>query len=102
MDKKELLKKCKFYKGEGSPSVGSDHNEKMLAFYERAWVLSDGVVSADCIAEYKNVGLESFSKNDGVPLSLKALLFNRYAHTAWSLASAVEPFKSFYLKYYCS
>ena len=96
---KKMLPLCKYYKGEGVPVSGSDPNYKMLAMYERAWVFGAG--SPDYVAEYKASGLASFCADDGVPLSLKALLFNRYCVGAWSTASAVVPFKSFYKKYYC-
>lgn len=100
-----ILKSCRYYKGESSnPYEGKDRDKAMLWFYEMGWVKNAerGVppASSDAIEEYERCGLRSFNANDGVPLSLKALLFNRYAKTEQSLLEAVEPFKAFYEKYY--
>lgn len=100
-----LLKSCRYYKGESSnPYEGEDRDKAMLWFYEMGWVKNAerglSPISADAVAEYKACGLQSFRSDDGVPLSLKALLFNRYAKTEQSLKDAVESFKKFYEKYY--
>jgi hypothetical protein len=51
--------------------------------------------------EYVAVGLSDFENADGVPITLKSLLFNRYAQgNMSSLADCVEPFKKFYKQYY--
>ena len=47
---------------------------------------------------YIEFGLETFSLDDGVPLSLKAILFNRYMH--WSYGGTVAGFKTFYFEHY--
>ena len=52
------------------------------------------------IEEYRAYGLGDFSKEDSVPLSLKAFLFNRYARWAYSMAQAAEDYKEFYLSEY--
>ena len=52
------------------------------------------------LEEYLFSGLSDFEKFDDIPITLKALLFNRYCKTAQSMLSAVEPFKKFYHKYY--
>lgn len=100
-----LLKSCRYYRGESSnPYEGKDRDRAMLWFYEMCWVknasLGRSPSSSDMLEEYTAVGLRDFCKNDGVPVSLKALLFNRYARTEYSLAVAVEPFKAFYKRYY--
>ena len=105
MNKNELLKSCRYYKGEAeNPFDGVDQNKAMLWFYEMGWVKNAerGIspASSDAIDEYERCGLRSFHSNDGIPLSLKALLFNRYAKTAQSMLDAIEPFKAFYKKYY--
>lgn len=74
------LSYCRYYHGERvNPFVGISQNKTMLWFYD---------------------GLSDFCEGDGIPLSLKALLFNRYSKNAYSLRSAAKPFKIFYLKYY--
>lgn len=102
MDKKDLLKFCRYYKGEDDCPF-KEQNKSMLWFYERAWIfdmLSDSENLSACIDEYIRLGLGLFEQFDDVPLSLKALLFNRCAKTSQSIAGAVEPFKKFYKEYY--
>ncbi len=55
---------------------------------------------AEYIGDFIGLGLGDFSNDDGVPLSLKALLFNRFAKSCYSMQSAVEPFMEFYRQYY--
>lgn len=101
--KNPFLKYCRYFKGESeNPYESKDRNKAMLWFYEMGWAKNAerdmSPVSSDVINEYKRCGLEQFG--DGVPLSLRALLFNRFAKTEQSLMDAVEPFKNFYKKYY--
>lgn len=110
MDEKELIQICRFYKGENeNPFEGKNidnHNAAALWFYERHWVkwiLSNpenrhqlGIY----VDDYNRCGLEDFEKDDGTPLSLKALLFNRFAKGSQSEADAVEDFKEFYKNEY--
>lgn len=105
MNKNELLKFCRFYKGEeDNPFEGIDQNKAMLWFYERSWFSTwlhkNGQRFDEMIADYVECGLAPFESKDGIPVTLKALLFNRYAQTAQSQRQAVEPFKAFFLKYY--
>lgn len=102
MDKKDLLKFCRYYKGEDD-SPFREQNKSMLWFYERAWInemLNNGNSLSIAIEEYIRLGLGLFEQFDDIPLSLKALLFNRYAMTSQSMTEAVEPFKKFYKEYY--
>lgn len=106
MDEKELIQVCRFYKGEDeNPFEGKNTgngNAGILWFYERHWVK---IILGDpnnrhpfgiYVDEYIHCGLEDFEKEDGTPLTLKALLFDRFAKGCWSKASAVEGFKEFY------
>lgn len=102
MEEKELLKFCRYYKGQ-EDSPFEEQNKSMLWFYERVWVfemLNNSDNLSICIDEYIRIGLGPFESFDDTPLSLKALLFNRYAKGSQSLANAVEPFKDFYKKFY--
>ena len=102
MDKKDLVKFCRYYKGEDDCPF-KEQNKSMLWFYERAWIfdmLRDSDNLSTSIDEYIRLGLGQFEQFDDIPLSLKALLFNRYARTCYSMAEAVEPFKKFYKEYY--
>ena len=105
--KSELWKKCRFYRGEPSnPYDGEDPNKAMMWSYEQMWVrdAERGLSPADSgtLDDYKAYGLKSFSPDDGVPVSLKAFLFNRFMH--WQGGNGMEidreAFKNFYLKYY--
>ncbi len=98
----ELLKYCHYYKGEDTnPFDGEADDRNMLWFYEQCFASGKNKDSiAEYIVEYEAIGLGSFSADDGVPIGLKALLFNRYAKTSFSMLSAKNPFKEFYLHYY--
>lgn len=97
MDKKSLLDLCRYYKGE-------EHCPENVApifwEYERAWVgftLAKSPVLNSMTLEYYDYGLSDFSKNDDVPFTLKALLFNRHAQASHPDPSA---FKKWYLEEY--
>lgn len=102
MEKKDLLKLCRYYKGEDDCPF-KEQNKSTLWFYERAWVfdtLNNSNSLSSAIEEYIRLGLGLFEQFDDIPLSLKALIFNRYARTSNSMTEAVEPFKKFYKEYY--
>ena len=90
MKESDLLQYCRYYKGEReNPYEGKDQNKMMLWLYERN------------LDEYTAVGLAEFENADGVPITLKSLLFNRYAQgNMSSMMDCVEPFKKFYKRYY--
>ena len=111
MKESDLLQYCRYYKGERkNPYEGKEQNKAMLWMYERAWIHDTMAVIARGHAnvpesrnldEYVAVGLSDFENADGVPITLKSLLFNRYAQgNMSSLADCVEPFKKFYKQYY--
>lgn len=88
-----------------------DPNYKMLWFYERCWCMemadADSVDAiphslAEYTSDYIRAGLETFCQNDEIPLTLKALLFNRYAKCSGGLSDAIEEFRRFYRIYYQS
>lgn len=101
-----LLAACHYY---GRDFDHSDPNKEMLAFYEEWWVRRKlecpndeerNALFANYIDEYLMAGLREFQMADGVPITLKAVLFNRYAKSDYSLESAAAGFMEFYLKYY--
>lgn len=98
----ELIKYCRYYKGEEqNPYNDVDQDKAMLWMYEKCFVMHGPRYDYSIyLSEYAVVGLTSFAKDDGVPIEYKALLFNRYVKTEYSLMDAAEPFKMFYLKYY--
>ena len=106
-----LIDYCRYYKGEEiNPFEGKDQNKAMFWFYEKYWVNfktqaannneagkhKENLIS-EYLTDYINCGLSNFSFNDNTPVTLKALLFNRYNH--FSMCD-VEGFKAFYLKEY--
>ena len=115
-----LLDYCGFYKGEdenpfqktlkdsrfpGTP-LSNDEAQKadvssMFWYYEECWVKF--TINWECGFSYCNQylrdGLEDFLKDNGTPISLKALLHNRFFH--WSGGyDTVEDFKKWYMETY--
>ena len=103
-DREKLMELCKSYKGEKENPYKGEQNKACLWSYERAWLLEfakpHSRLLMSYLSQYTAVGLTCFSTHDGVPVTLKALLFNRYARTQYSDYEAVESFKRFYNKYY--
>lgn len=100
--KKELLQFCRYYKGE--ENCPKDTNASFWD-YEKYWVSisespkenSDNFnVVSNWIDEYLHAGLGLFCNNDGVPITLKALLLNRYEH--WQ--QTYDGFKDWYMNTY--
>ena len=99
MERRDLIQFCKYYKGEEeSPYQGT---KNALWNWELAWVsfLTDGERGSDfltrCLDEYLSCGLGDFEKSDDTPITLKALLFNRFEQ--WDEGG---DFKEFYMEYY--
>lgn len=106
MSNKDLLRFCRYYRGEPkNPYEGRDQNKSAFWDYERFWVLEASKREpnfSEVLDNYIACGLNNFSFNDGVPMTLKALLFDRYAKTAISMREAAEHFKEFYVREYLS
>ena len=97
MSRKELIELCRYYKGEDTcpKNVPQDFWN-----YEKAWVefsLNDSPILTSVAREYYDYGMFDFNKQDDVPFSLKALLFNRYSQASHPDPSA---FKKWYLDEY--
>ena len=103
-DREKLMELCRYYKGERENPYKEEQNKACLWSYERAWLLEftkpQSRLLMSYLSQYTAVGLTCFSTDDNVPITLKALLFNRYARTQYSNYEAVESFKRFYNKYY--
>jgi hypothetical protein len=96
----ELLSHCLYYKG-----GEIDDNSSKIEFYEQRWVnfsQHDRRYIAEMVQDYIFAGLELFNCDDGVPISLKALLYNRYSHWNGGLGwlEDINGFKKFYLENY--
>lgn len=103
----DLLKYCRYYKGEEEcPEENTKNNNSYLWYYEKMWVenpaFRDESFDPDNINfyEYKNAGLIDFNLNDNVPVTLKALLFNRYGHWSGGYENIPEGFKKWYNEFY--
>lgn len=96
-----FIELCRYFKGEEqNPYDGKDQNKAMFWEYERYWVLESSKREpnfSDMLTEYLNNDLLNFCFSDGVPTTLKSLLFNRYQK--WNM-SGVNGFKDFYLNEY--
>lgn len=98
--KDDLVSHCENYKGE--PEKPNDSDVGHYWHYEKMWVeltlraIEKGepykAFDKD-VMEYVNHGLRDFDNMDNTPVTLKALLFNRYCH--WTCGS-VEEFKQWY------
>lgn len=105
MDKKDCLTFCHYYNGEDVCPF-TENDKRMLWHVERSWVLDTVSICKDDadggseLDEYIGYGLDGFKNMDGMPITLKARLLNRFAKGFYSMANAVAPFKTFYNKYY--
>ena len=99
----QLIRYCRYYHGEPFDEFGKGSSGQMVPLfkeYEFHWCTNlhqDKHLLMSLIAEYIDAGLELFRADDGVPMSLKALLFNRYEH--WAEGSP-ESFKVWYRREY--
>ena len=80
-----LRKQCRFYANEVEAPRFEQPNGALLWDYERRWVEwtveSDSYLN-EVFVNYLRAGLSDFEAADGTPISLKALLYDRYVH--WS------------------
>ena len=87
---------CRYWHGE-------DKCGELLASYEQLWV---NMIDEDpeylnyLINGYIQRGLELFSLDDGVPIGLKALLYNRYEHWSSGYEDTATGFKKWYFSDY--
>lgn len=105
-----LLQFCRYYKGEKeNPYALKGGYIGFFWDYERVWVratinaqeTNSSVLFDDMLEEYIRSGLATFQQTDNTPVTLKALLYNRYGH--WSglpMLENAEPFKKWYLHEY--
>ena len=95
--REELIKQCRYYKGEDeSPWEGVDQDKDALWFYESCWARSGD--DKHMIDEYCYAGLATDSVS--IPLSLQALIFNRFARGYQSSQEAGKDFPAFLAQYY--
>jgi hypothetical protein len=105
MQMNDLIKQCRYYKGEEEcPKSIKEKGMSSMWFYEQIWVEREELRDEREFntLEYIRAGLKVFNADDGTPLTLKSLLFNRCTH--WSGGYGIESdsrnFKDWYLKNY--
>lgn len=101
----QLLRYCRYYKGEKEMPKFDNQDKELFWSYEKVWVESKSGENnhdmlAKMIGEYVAAGLGGFEIYDDTPMTLKAMLFNRYLKGGLSMSEAAEPFKKFYRDYY--
>ncbi len=98
-EKVNLIRQCHYYKGEEENPFPDW--KQLWWYYEECWVKFNMEPNGrkhlkNDLKYYKSVGLGNISPNDGVPMSMKALLFNRWCH--WSYDCDPEEFRKWYLE----
>lgn len=87
------LERC-FYYGKNVPK---DYGANVGHQYEELWVRfhfdSEGFLLNETL-NYIRDGLGDFCANDGVPISMKAILYNRFCHWGW--CETPDTFRSWY------
>lgn len=101
----DLLKFCRYYKGEDKCPF--DDERTTLWYYERAWYLDFTKNKSPILEEYTNeyilAGLKDLDKYSEIPISLKALLFNRFRKDSYNdLYEDAKRFEKFYNEHYKS
>lgn len=104
MSTNELLKSCRYYKGEAENPFASGASA-FLWIAERDWVARELVdaeaealseESSEILQAYRDAGLIDFEKSDGIPLGLKASLYRLLQHWNEGVASA-DDWSRFYI-----
>lgn len=97
---------CRYYNGREVSDSSENGNNALFAEYEKKWMewrvsreQSDYDYMVGMVVEYINAGLMMFEEHDKAPISLKALLYNRYCH--WSFSPTSDDFKGFFFVNYC-
>lgn len=98
---------CRYFNGEKENPFkqSNNHDAELCWFYESIWYemnKSNNPILDQYLKDYSNVGLISFEHLDGTPVTLKALLFNRFAKNYYAMIFAVDDFKKWYVESYKS
>jgi hypothetical protein len=96
MKKEDAIKLCRHL----NVAESSDEDKKLFAHCERMWVdrmIDDNFLFEDLLQDYFDAGLREFEQMDDTPITLKAVLFNRFCK--FNDCVDVSEFKKFYQKY---
>lgn len=98
------LQCCRYYNGQ---QIADDENA-VFAEYEMRWMEwrcstreDDYSLLLSSVADYISSGLMMFDEYDNTPISLKALLFNRWCHWGGGWSGDNNGFKKWYYNNYC-
>lgn len=86
MTREDLILDCRYFNGEEKVPESIPEHKQLFWFYEECWVrfiLNKDEILQESITYYSEVyDLPNLLPDsiDGTPISLKALLFNRYDH----------------------
>lgn len=102
MTRDELIKQCRYYKGEEEcPFDGVDQDKTAFWSYEETWVnnfkrnyIDDQLTQSSYLA-FSSVANANKEELSSVPVSLQLLLFNRYVHWFGGYQSLEEDAASF-------
>lgn len=103
MTREELILDCRYYNGEEYPPEGVNN---LMWGYEEAWVrmvLENSPVPQKCIAYYtREFSLPNFlpENEDGTPIGIKAILWNRYDHWEYSFLESKDEQKKHFREWY--
>lgn len=95
-----LLKFCRYYHGENG-CKSTDTDVQTLFNIEKMWgdkMCAENSDFGTLLDEYITSGLTSFRETDDMPVTLKALLFNRF--TQYNDRIDIDAFKTWYKKHY--
>lgn len=102
-----LVRYCRYYKGERAcPKHIEEKNKSSQWYYESLWVERDEFRDENGYnaTDFRRTYLRYFKddEDDGVPLTLKALLFNRHSHWVggYSIEHDVRSFNKWFHQYY--
>lgn len=103
MDKKaDLLKSCRFYDGKDDCGFPSGSEEETLWAIERLWVnktlQKDVLLIEAAVNDFLAYGLNTLERHDGIPVELKAVLFNRF--TQYNERVDTSAFREYYKRHY--
>lgn len=105
MKREDAISFCRYYNGNSKNDIENDLNPETQTIKknERAWVelvthddLTDEL--SERLSEYLSAGLREFEKFDDTPITLKAVLFNRFIK--YNERYDIEAFKKWYLDSY--
>jgi hypothetical protein len=91
-----------YYKGEKENPFDKTRNNtaKMAWWYEKVYSEMGEKILDSYLKEYISMGLVDFESTDSTPITLKALLFNRFAKGYDARIFALDDFRNWYVEKY--